>query len=247
MKPGKKVTIAMAMWLMMITAVQGVSQKKFLPEEQDLQLLCTPELNSLANQLVGEFREKNEGAKISVTIVNDADDIRHPGSIALVDKEYVAALSGDPYFRLVLGRDAIVPVINVNHPQKEFILQHGVSMDEFSRICSVSGNLNWGDVLGIEGLNQVHCYIPEKQSEKAYLADYLQTGPENLQGIEISGSGEMIGRIVSDRNAIGFCSLASLAAMQNSSKEKEICLVPIDMDGDGQLNHFEDIYADFPL
>lgn len=245
MKPGRKVPIAMAMLLMMITAVQGVSQKNSLPEKQDLQLLCTPELNSLAKQMAEEFRKVYDEVKISVTTLNGSKEMSYPGSIALVDKEYVSALDGGSYFRLVLGRDAIVPVINANHPQKEFILQHGISVDGFSRIYTVSGNQKWGAVLETEGQNQVHCYIPEKQSDKAYLAEYLQTGSENLHGIEVSGSTEMISRIISDRNAIGFCSLASIGSMQNNVEDEGICLVPIDMDGNGQLNHFEDIYTDY--
>ena len=244
MKPAKTMTIAMAMLIMTMTAIQGAPKEEGAPAKNELQLVCSPELESLANKLVNDYSKEHEGTQIQVTPVSDHEvygNLRE-GSIALVNKDCLAGLKGEHYFKMVVGRDAIVPLMNDNHPQRDLILENGISAEGFARIFTSSGNITWGEVLGVPDQRSVYAYAPGKACEKEYLYEFLQIEPGNLTGLVIMEPEDMMKKIASDPGAIGFCSLACLMGMEKSEVDAGITLIPVDMDGDGRLEHFEDIY-----
>jgi glycine cleavage system H lipoate-binding protein len=64
-----------------------------------------------------------------------------------------------------------------------------------------------------------------------------------MTGLMFMESGEMLEKIGTDPEAIGFCNLASLIDMENRGVDAGISLVPIDMDGDGRINSYEDVFG----
>ncbi len=66
-----------------------------------------------------------------------------------------------------------------------------------------------------------------------------------ISGTEAGSPEEMIGKIRANPNAIGFCTLACLGDMERNELSAGISIVPIDMDGDGSLKHFENIYGSY--
>ncbi len=48
-------TIAMAMLFITMTVIQGAPEEKGVSGKNELQLVCSPELESLANQLVNDY------------------------------------------------------------------------------------------------------------------------------------------------------------------------------------------------
>lgn len=244
MKSAKTMTIVMAMFFICMTAVKGVSDEKGTPGNNELQLVCSPEFASLASQLASDYMKEHKGIEIRVTPVDDwaVNGALGKGCIALVNKGCVAGLKGEDNFKLVVGRDAIVPVMSTRHPQKELIMEKGISAEEFARIYSSTGQLTWGEVLGNSDQHPVQAYIPGESCAKNYLADFLQTDVESFVGIETMEPGEMLKKIGSDPGAIGFCSLACLMNLENSEMDAGIGYVPVDMDGDGRIGEFENIY-----
>ncbi|MEA3477315.1 MAG: hypothetical protein U9R60_03985 [Bacteroidota bacterium] len=164
------------------------------------------------------------------------------GTIALVNKECMTVLTGDQCFKMVVGRDAIVPVMNARHPQKDLILETGISPEVFTRIYTAGESISWGDVLGLSDQRLVHAYVPGVSSAMEYLSEFLQTQPENLSGLVITNPEEMLHKIGNDPSAIGFCSLSCLMNLEKKGMDADIALVPVDMDGDGRIGTFEEIY-----
>jgi glycine cleavage system H lipoate-binding protein len=249
MKTAKKMTIVMAMLTLSMAAIQSAAVEKGTPGEADLQLVCCPALENLADQLAVDYSWDHGGARIGVTTVYDQRTslVFREGTVALVTKEFLAGLEGENYFRLVLGRDAIVPVMNLNHPQIERIREHGISADQFARIYSAGENLTWGEILGIPDEHPVHAYITGESSADNYLADFVQITPGGLKGIVVAGTMEMLKGIANDPGAIGFCRLASLMELENRGVDAGIALVPLDTDGDGMIGSFEDINSSFSM
>ncbi|MCD4711223.1 MAG: substrate-binding domain-containing protein [Bacteroidales bacterium] len=245
MKPAKTMTIAMAMLFITMTAIKGAPEEEGAPRSKnELQLVCSPELESLANQLVKDYSKEHEGTQIQVTPVSDHEvyGTLQEGTVALVNKDCLAGLKGEHYFKMVVGRDAIVPLMNANHPQRDLIMENGFSAEGFAKIYTTPGNITWGEVLGVPDQSPVHAYAPGKACAKEYLSEFLQIEPGDLTGIEIMEPEEMLKKIGSDPGAIGFCSLACLMNMEQSDVDAGIGLVPVDMDGDGRMDGFEDIY-----
>lgn len=244
MKTAKTMTIAMAMLFITMTAIQGAPAEEGTSGKDELQLVCSPELESLANQLVSDYSKEHEGTQIQVTPVTDHEvyGTLREGTIALVNKDCLAGLKGEHYFKMVVGRDAIVPLMNANHPQRDLIMENGISAEGFARIYTSPGNITWGEVLGVSDQHPVHAYAPGKACAKEYMFDFLQIKPGSLTGLVIMEPEEMLKKIGSDPGAIGFCSLSCLMNMEKSGVDAGIGLVPVDMDGDGRMDEFENIY-----
>jgi len=245
MKSAKTMTIVMALCFICMTAVKGVSDEKGTPGNNELQLVCGTEFSSLAGQLANDYMKEHKEIQIRVLPLDNkaVNGSLAKGCIALVNKGCLAGLEGEDSFKLVVGRDAIVPVINTKHPQMELIMANGISAEVFARIYSSTEQFTWGEVLGVSNQYPVHAYAPGEGCAKNYLADFLQTDIESLGGIETMETEEMLRKIGSDPGAIGFCSLACLMNRENSEMDAGIGYVPVDMDGDVRMDEFENIYT----
>ncbi len=242
MKPNKKLIITMMALFSAMTSIYAVHENN---KEARVQLRCSAELTDLANNLAEQYQQENAGVDISVTTIPENKTIEKlgAGEIALVNKDCLSAIAGEQGLRVVVGRNVIVPVMNMNHPQKELILQKGITPEQFASIYTSTGKISWGQLLELENQNQIVAYMPGQGCAKGYLAKFLDVTPEKINARQMDMPEEMIWKIESDPNAIGFCTLACLTNMEQSGINPGISLVPIDMDGDGAVEWFEDIYG----
>ncbi len=247
MKPGKKMMSTMLALFTAIAAICAVQDKGAAIEEPTLQLRCSAELTDLANQLAVQYQQENAGVEIAVATIpeNRTDELLAPGGIALLNKACLSALAGEHGMKVVVGRDVIVPVMNMNHPQKELILQKGITPAQFASIYKSEGQISWGRLLGTNDAGLVKAYIPGNQCAKGYLAGFIDAAPDEINAVVVNNPEEMIEKVEADPNAIGFCTLACLVNMERNKVNAGISLVPVDMDGDGELEHFEDIYQSY--
>ena len=243
MNSSKTMTIVMAMLFISMSAIQGAPEDKGAQGKNDLMVVCSPELESIAIQLANDYMKANEGTQIQVTPVSDREVYGNlpEGTLALLNKECVTGMDGEHFFKMVVGRDAIVPIMNANNPQKEYILENGISPEKFAIIYTAGNQFSWGELLGIQDAHPVRAYAPGGVCAKNYMADFLQTESGKLSGFESMEPAEMLKMIGNDPGAIGFCSLACLMNME-INEEAGILLVPVDMDGNGQIGEFENIY-----
>ena len=238
--------IAMLLMFTALTVMNASADETGTTKETVIQLLCSPELTVLANDLADQYMQDKDGVSISVAETPDNGEpvLWGEGKIALVTKGTLHGTEKEQLFRMVIGRQVIVPVINIKHPQKDMILQKGISPEQFASMYKVSG-ITWGSILETTSDNPVNAYVPGDPGSRKYLADFMKATPAQIKGREIGDAGTMLARIETDPNAIGFCSMATLLDREQNGKNSGICLVPVDVDGNGQLTQFENIYADF--
>jgi glycine cleavage system H lipoate-binding protein/ABC-type phosphate transport system substrate-binding protein len=243
MNPLKTITIVMVMLFISMTAIHGAQEEQGAQEKKELKVICSPELENLAQQVAGDYMKENEGLQIQLSFLGDHRDPGNlpEGSMALVNKVSVSEMNGEQNMTIVVGRDAIVPIMNASNPNKEYILKNGISPEKFAMIYTSGNKVSWGEVLGIPDANLVSAYAPGSDCALNYLADFLQIEEGRLKGFEAMGAEQMMKVIASDPAAIGFCSLACLMNME-ITMENGIGLVPVDMDGSGQIEEFENIY-----
>ena len=72
-------------------------------------------------------------------ITKRAGDLIKEGSIGFVSNEFYSGLKSESLWKVVIGRDVIVPVINAKNPFLEEINLHGVSPEHLSVICEKCG------------------------------------------------------------------------------------------------------------
>jgi len=245
MKAAKTMTILMGILFLSITAIHGASEERGDSGTDELEVVCSPELESLAKQLASEYMKQNSEVRIQVRPIPDIQvyEALKKGTIALVNKDCMTGRETEQCFKLVVGREAIIPIMNSSHPHKDLILKQGISPEEFSRIYTSQGTLTWGELLGISDANVVHAYAPGGACAKNYLAEFIDTESANLSGTGNLEPDEILIRISRDPYALGFCSLACLMNQTSEEVNTGIQLVPVDADGDGHIGTFENIYT----
>ena len=86
-----------------------------LNQGDSLQVVATPDLYNLSVKWASEYNRLVPGANIKVLNVADqqkAGDLIKEGSIGFVSNEFYTGLNSESLWKVVIGRDVIVPVIN---------------------------------------------------------------------------------------------------------------------------------------
>ncbi len=227
------------------TDVNGVFKGQSPAESDSIHILSGHDLLDIANIWVEKYTNDNPGVALSLAEIHDDklnEGLLTSGTVALVSKSSLAGLPSENTWRMVVGRDVYVPVMNSENPYREVILQKGISPEEFTRLYKATGDLSWGMLLSNSAQDPVTIYSASDQSSKPYLAEFLQIDQKYITGKETENTNEMLDCIRNDKRAIGFCRLADLLIIEDQKITSGISLIPIDKNGNDAIDFFEDIY-----
>ncbi len=216
--------------------------------EQSLTIFATPDLYKYAKMWAGEYGILHPQVKTEVIRVTDFQktDFQNRGAnISIVSDKNLASLDDD-IWKMVIGREVIVPVISSKNSFLDKINRKGISSDELAEIVKKSGKQTWGTLLGNMQTAPVHTYMINDESVLSQVAQFLKTEPDMMDGIRVENREEMIAALQNDANGIGFCRITDLVDPNNQGIVETIKLLPIDKNSNGQLDYFEKIYADLP-
>ena len=166
-------------------------------------------------------------------------------SVGLVTGKNMSEGSIQPAWKMVVGRDVIVPVMNGDNPFIAEIQRRGMSAMEFAAIFTAKGDHSGRIRLNDKTTMTVKPVLPADESVLSYLADFLQTDHTMLATIANLPEAEYLAMIGKDPQAIGFCRLAALQAFQNEAGNNSIFIVPFDIDSNGSIDGFENVYGSY--
>ncbi|HCC70200.1 MAG TPA: hypothetical protein DEQ09_03495 [Bacteroidales bacterium] len=214
-------------------------------EKDTVHVLISPELTELVDKWIIEYSADDPEImirKADITVDKSRYDIGNDGVIGIVTEDYLHTMHGESLWSMVVARDVIVPVISSENPFCELISNSGISPGQFAGFYTEPGKLTWGKVLNTEDNTTVNCYCVGDQSLKWCLAEFLQA--ENLKGnVRNAGdNAELVEFISKDKYSIGFCRLSAVIDYENHSIKEGLQIVPIDINGNGVLEHNENIY-----
>ena len=230
-----------------LSSKDSIAENKASPGDS-LKVLSTPDLYKLSVKWANEYNRLYPGTKIRVISVSDtrmADNLIKDGNIGLVSNDYYSGLKSESFWKVVVGRDIIVPVINSKNPYIDDIYKKGISADVLVRFLTNHNSQNWGTLLKSESSSPVRFYRINDESINKGLAAFLKTDNIKIDGIEVGNGAEMISAIQKDPYAIGFCKMVNIMDFNNQSIAENIRLLPIDRNGNGLIDYNEKIYDDF--
>jgi glycine cleavage system H lipoate-binding protein/ABC-type phosphate transport system substrate-binding protein len=213
-----------------------------------MQVMSTPELYNLSIKWASEYTRIFPERKIKVISVSNreiADNLIENGNIGFVSDDYYSGVESESIWKIVVGRDVIVPVINSNNPLLEEIYQHGISSEVFVDFLNNRDVGKWGTLLAGQQNLQANYYWVNDDSITKRLSEFLKTDKIKTKGIEVRSSNELISAIQKDPYAIGFCKMVNILDFRNQSIIENIKLLPIDRNGNGTVDYSEKIYDDF--
>ena len=211
--------------------------------ESALNVTASPDLYNLTKKWVDEYGTLNPSIKINLNKSEGDDDLLRNGAIAIIDNEsWNGSNSGS--WNMVIGRDIIVPLMNVNNPLKDEILIKGITPERLAMIFESPGKQNWEELIGKANDSkniQLNCYIMDDLSVLSGVRKFLNS-PDGEKWIKTGSEKEMVSALQKDPNALGFCKLIQIMDANNQNLPKDILLVPIDKNGNGKIDYMENIY-----
>lgn len=221
------------------------AKAKATGNDSEVSVMTTPELNGLVSVWAKGFEGANPGMRVNVSQyspdLNQAD--KNPMGLILVTEEGLRN-EGETSWKMTIGRDIIVPVINANSPYSDAIFRNGLSPEKLKAPFSGAGGSTWGTLLGNEQQGEVSTYIINDISVKTYMSAFLGVNVENLSGTGVENAGKLLETLQNNPGGIGFCRLSDITDPEGLTLNGNVRIIPVDVNNNGQLDYFEQIYGD---
>ncbi len=206
---------------------------------------ASPDLYNLTMMWANEYCRLNPQMKISVSRVSE-DNISEMTSsgvgIGFISEELYHKLNDPSIWNMVVGRDVIVPVMNVQNPLFDEIYLKGITMEELAQIVTNPENQIWSNLTGSAQKVPMHVYVANDQSILSKFKGLQNINQSANVKVQSLSTPDMISAIKKDPNAMGFCKLIQISDPKNQSLLKGLKIVPIDKNGNGKIDYVENIY-----
>jgi glycine cleavage system H lipoate-binding protein/ABC-type phosphate transport system substrate-binding protein len=153
------------------------------------------------------------------------------GDIILVSDLDNASLVSESGWKMVIGRNPVVPVASIDNPQLEKIKETGLSELKCS---SMLGGYNPGVFNGI--------LIQDEPSVIAITGKFCGLSESSLAGSRFGDIDELSSLLKANPEALAFVRLSDLLTSDKSSIKEGFAIVPVDINNNGKIDPFEDVY-----
>lgn len=216
------------------------------PTSDSVKVISTPDLYNLTSLWEKEYNRMFPGSKLEIIRVSDsrtANDLLERGAIGFISNEYFPQFDNGSKWKVVIGRDVIVPVINSKNPFIEEISRRGITPESLADFFSNSDSRTWGTLLKGDQKTKADLFVINDSSISKSIAGFLKTEAVSDFGKKLDNAGELLSEIKKDQYAIGFCKLVSIMNPENQDMTADIRLLPIDRNGNGLIDYNENIYG----
>jgi glycine cleavage system H lipoate-binding protein/ABC-type phosphate transport system substrate-binding protein len=230
-----------------LTALIAVRPSMGQSTDNSLQIWTSPGLEEFAENVISGYKTFKPGVEIKAISGNDSgidELLDKPGSIGIIDKKAYSDFRNREVWKLTVGRDVFVPVMNIENPYREDLFKKGISQDDLKNLLKKPGSKVWGDLLGNEMQAGISLCICQENSLQPYLTDFTDQANPEMSKMEVSGIENFLTKIRRDKYAIGFCKLSNVIDNESGDLKKGLSFLPIDQNGNGKLDYFENIYQD---
>lgn len=246
----KTLTLLISLMLLNFSDLRSMDilPESMIPPGDSLKILCTPDMYNTTVRWAGEYNRLYPRAKIRVVNIPESKTMNKmlaEGNIAFVPGDHYAGFDSQTLWRMVVGRDVIVPVINSKNPFSDKISRQGVTQAVLEKLYDKDSSPTWGILINNDVKTPVNYYWINDESVLTGIEDFIKTGKTATPGTEVKTGEELVSAIKKDPNGLGFCRLINIFDPQHQSFVEGIRLLPIDRNGNGLLDYNENIYEDF--
>ncbi|HLN54223.1 MAG TPA: hypothetical protein VK212_10990 [Lentimicrobium sp.] len=183
----------------------------------------TSETQAISQSWVDEYSKLQSVTQITLAEIKP-DAIIDESSVWFVTDKCIPANAN---WRMLIGRNAIVPIINSNNPLKGDLNRYGISAEKVLQIMADPQIQDWGALLNRNQDIPARIYVINSMVSETAVANYQ----------------ELISKIREDIFAIGFCRLPEVLNQDGSGFTEGISILPLDKNNNGRLDNFENIYS----
>jgi phosphate transport system substrate-binding protein len=137
----------------------------------------------------------------------------------------------------------VLPTVNARNPFLKQLQIRGVKKAEFNSVFVDHSINTWGELLGTKDSKRINVYTRADAAGAADAwASFFGKKQENMKGIGVSGDPGVADAVRKDINAIGFNNTLFVFDQKTGEKLPGIDVVPIDVNGNGQIDANENFY-----
>ncbi|MCX6246791.1 MAG: hypothetical protein NTW10_03565 [Bacteroidetes bacterium] len=236
------VTLAIVCFSIQSTLVTGNNTRS----TGTVNVVATPDLYNLTKTWAAVFQKLHPEIQVNVVKYSPENKGRiiQPGTdLSFATDEYYNVLPDNNMWKMVIGRDAIVPVINTQNPYLKELNNQGITAKNLAILMGNPQSQKWSTLLDIGETSPVHCYILNDGSLPGNVANFLNINVNELIAVQVANGSEMVSALSKDPNALGFCRLTDVLNVKKEALVPGLSLLPIDKNGNGHLDNFENIYT----
>ena len=196
-----------------------------------------------------EYQEIHPDVKIEVSAGGAgkgmADALAGLVDIGMVSREIYPEEIANGAFYVKVTKDAVVATVNENNPVLNNILTKGLTRQTFYNIYIAGNTTTWRQAVGKTNVtDEIHVYTRSDACGAAETwAKYLGKKQDDLLGTGVYGDPGLLEAVRNDRLGIGFNNIGYAYDMQTWGQVAGIRVIPIDVDGNGQIDPEEDFYS----
>ncbi|MDO8898478.1 MAG: hypothetical protein Q7V19_12585, partial [Bacteroidales bacterium] len=143
---------AMKTRIIFISIMMAFSLTMFGQSEKNIRLSAAPGLEQLASDLANDYISINPEIQFTLNI---SDGVKPVEGLNLVYTDNLRKQSGSYAWQLLVGRDAIVPVINTANPKFGMYMEQGVSFQKITEMLTAENSvLCFANVNVLDGLSE---------------------------------------------------------------------------------------------
>lgn len=224
---------------------QEIAGANAASQPETVTISCTPELYLLALKWTNEYGSLKPEVKFSVIEVDNSKMAQSTdANLRFVSNRIQSSKLDATDWKMVVGRDVIVAVVNAGNPFIDELMKQGISPVKFTRIFNNPDKQNWGSVVAAGQNSPIHFYVVDDESVKESVAKFMQSAQIPTAGIVVQTKEDFILALQNDPYAIGFCKVVNILGTDNQGLAGNLKLLPIDKNGNGTIDYMEDIYGD---
>lgn len=147
-----------------------------------------------------------------------------------------------------VAKDAVVPTINANNPALADLLKKGLTREAAHGLWIDQNITTWGQLAGTSDATPITVY---NRSDACGAAEtwalWFDQRQEDLNGVAVFGDPGLAAAVQKDPNGIGFNNIGYAYDLNTKKTHEGLLVLPIDVNGNGQIDPEEDFYANKDL
>lgn len=196
-----------------------------------------------------EFRKEHPKVKIDISAGGAgkgmADVLGNMVDISMVSREITKAETDRGAWYVSVAKDAVVPTFNKSNPFADKIQRQGITQEQFQVLFLEEGKKYWESILGISGNSPIGLYTRSDACGAAEIwAKFLGKNQEDLHGIGVFGDPGIAEVVKNDLLGIGYNNIAFVYDISSRQLFPGLGIIPIDVNGNGIIDHEENFYDD---
>jgi len=192
---------------------------------------CTPDLYDLTSGWANAYMKDNPNLKISVIpqLGTDKSKLGILTNLAFASSNYLPDLNNSFAWKMVVGVDVIVPIINQRNPHIGDFQLSGITSEKLVMLTS-------------KITNSVKVYSLRNDSFKSSLIKFFNIDKGTVKINEVETSEELLAIIRNEPLSVGFCMMSDIIDPKTKNFVSGIYPLPIDKNGNGKIDFNEKIY-----